>query len=630
MVYMSPFLSNQLQNKGYQSASSKNSVNEHARHEAIYQNLTRRANEVKPNEAKAVVLQEDPFTRAISCIKDTKKDCVNLKNVIKTGKISDNNLGRINDIGLKTGVMLIATFLASHAKTKTQALMEFIGGSTFVAAMTFWPKIFINLPARLIHGFPIDQKYISAQGDKKDFFLDNQFIVWDAMPKDQMKKYAKKAGIDYDSENGEEKIRRKMQKTALQNRTLNMAAIGFATPLSAALVGNFVEPKVESAVIKHEAKKVQKIFEEKGIKQHLKDVRPEVKNTGAINDLFASYSQKGAFNNEFFKKLAQLLQLDDITESLKDCDDLKPVRKLNSADLAEELKKLYKSKAKVADTDELYEILYSAAAPKAKSFLVNPRELMPFIPDENIASIIKSVKNNPTLENLEKELAKNGIKSKHTESIIAQIKTDNAGFVDTVKSLNQNVISVLRARAKAYLNTINPIIGSKSESIYTKTFNETMKDFFSRFIPKKGGMAKLKSLKEGDLSASYNALQEFFKSLVKDTPIDSDDYISLIESLKPKSVDLNANALISQFVSDRNLANIADISSIQNNSAKEIVKSITGYKNEKTGIFTLLKDFINKKQVDMQSIQSKAIICANVEARLKQGLIQIGGKHRRY
>ena len=229
-------------------------------HENIYRHLTQHANDVKPNEPKAKLIKENALQGAVSAVKDTYQDGKNFFKAARTGKLNDNNLGRINDLGMKAGALLIATYLASHAKTKTDAIMQFIGGTTFFASMALWPKIFINLPAKLMHGFRIDHKYLSAQGDKKDLGLDNQFQPMDIFTDEEMLKMAEKAGIDPKDEFAKEKMQRKLQKTMLQNRTLWMATAGFATPLMTSLIGDYVTPKLRNAVIKHDYNKINGIM----------------------------------------------------------------------------------------------------------------------------------------------------------------------------------------------------------------------------------------------------------------------------------------------------------------------------------------------------------------------------------
>ena len=42
-----------------------------------------------------------------------------------------------------------------------------------------WPKLFIQLPAKLIHGVNVRQQYEDNYGRKKMFYQDHQFIPWD-------------------------------------------------------------------------------------------------------------------------------------------------------------------------------------------------------------------------------------------------------------------------------------------------------------------------------------------------------------------------------------------------------------------------------------------------------------------
>ena len=124
----SPLLQNNL--------VSKNIFNKN--HDMVYEDLQKRANEFKPNEAKAKIVRQNPLSATASAVTDTIKDCANFTKAVTTGKMNDHNLGRINDVGTKAGALLIATYLATHAKTKTDALMQFIGAGTFFASMSLF------------------------------------------------------------------------------------------------------------------------------------------------------------------------------------------------------------------------------------------------------------------------------------------------------------------------------------------------------------------------------------------------------------------------------------------------------------------------------------------------------------
>ena len=138
MTAISPLLQNRINSNNKQTPSN--------RHEKIYQDLQKRAHEAKPNEAKAKLVKEGSLGNPITATKDSFKDGKNFFKATITGNMGDNSLGRINDLGLKVGAGLIATFLALHSKTKTESIMRFIGGATFIAMMDLWPKLFINLP----------------------------------------------------------------------------------------------------------------------------------------------------------------------------------------------------------------------------------------------------------------------------------------------------------------------------------------------------------------------------------------------------------------------------------------------------------------------------------------------------
>ncbi len=298
MTYISPLLQTKLGVVPVDSPknpiqNNKPGFNKRQKEEQIYEELKLHANEVKPNEPKAKLVVENPIEAAASYVKDTKQDFSNLFKAVTTGKLADHPLGRINDLGLKIGSLVIAGFLARNSKSTTEAIMKFVGGGTFIASMSLWPKLFINLPARLVHGFRIDEKYISAQGDKKDLFLDNQFIPWDCYPKDRLMKNAKRAGIDPNDSNSEEKIQRKMQKTALQNRTLWMATAGFATPIMTSLICNRVEPHIQNAVVKHNLERAKKVLQTpESLEAYLSKAKPQIQNQKEIEELLSKYAKK--------------------------------------------------------------------------------------------------------------------------------------------------------------------------------------------------------------------------------------------------------------------------------------------------------------------------------------------------
>ena len=479
MTNVSPLLQNKinLQTTGQQNKAPNN------RHEKIYQDLQKRAHEAKPNEAKADLVKEGMLGNPIAGVKDTIKDTKNFFTAVKTGQIGDNNLGRINDLGLTVGAAAIATYLAAHSKTKTESIMRFVGGGMFLAAMQLWPKLFINIPARLVHGFRIDRKYISAQGDKKDFFLDNQFLVWDAYPEEQLRKDAKNAGIDYDSKNGKEKIQRKMQKTALQNRTLWMATAGFATPLITSLSCNFIEPQIQKAVVKHDVDKVKRAVKG-GIGEFMKNTKAQVENTDVISELIKG-KETQVLDDDFFKQLADALNPADFLAKLKDEDDAKIIKNYESYKLIEELKKV-RGQLMTLDETSVREKLLGAKTMKLKT-----------VDEAMCDKIIEALKGDFSATNVEKVMTENRIAREARAEILGNAKPNNKKFFEFVERFNEGPVAQMRARMKGYLDLTNPVVGSKAESATTLEFEKTMKQIFKALGISTSDMKKMRANETG-------------------------------------------------------------------------------------------------------------------------------------
>lgn len=550
--------------------------------ERIYQELTRHANDVKPNEPKAKLIKENPIQAAKSLVVDTVKDGKNFFVAAKTGKMNDNNLGRINDLGMKFGSAIIALFLASNAPTKTKSIMQFVGATTFFSVMSLWPKIFINLPARLVHGFRIDERYLSAQGDKKDLYLDNQFIPTDVLPKEQLRKEAQRAGINYDSELGEEKILRKRQKTALQNRTLWMATAGFSTPLLTAVIGDKVEPLVKEGVIQHGYKKSLKAME--NFDDVLNSSHPIVKNQKALEEIFTKYAS--GLNEEGLSELSKTLNF-DFADIFKDIDDQKPIKGLKFNVDVHTLESLRKQTS-IVQQDNLEQLLKdafgglqeaSANAVEAnkssgrvasilgkyakKSETVQSNVLK--VSDEKIKEIVKQfkdLKEGQTFEGLsniiKETLGANG-NTESAKQINQQIDQklkemkfnyNDAPFFETLKQFNNDILSSVRGKLKAYLDIFNPVAGSKDESVYTKIYRDKMKG-----IIKKAGFSEneLKLIecvpsKTSD-PASLKVLSDFFK---KFAALSDEEYIREIVPFVFDGKDEKLNALLAKICDKEN------------------------------------------------------------------------------
>ncbi len=696
---ISPFLRNQLN-------ANRQPNNDH--HEKIYENLKQHANDVKPNEAKAKLVQENPIQKVTSAIKDNYNDGKNFFKATKTGKMNDNNLGRINDLGMKAGALLIATFLATHAKTKTEAIMQFIGGTTFFASMALWPKLFINLPARIIHGFPIGEKYISAQGDKKDLYLDNQFIPTGIHSKEQIEREMKRMGIDPNEKNAEEKWFRKRQKTALQNRTLWMATAGFSTPLMTALIGNYVQPKVENAVIEHDFKKANKILSDDEALNAYFLKQQDLGNAKKLTALLNEYSNK-ELTEDFYTKLVEVFKIDDILDKLKNPDDKTPLSDLKSSELTKTLIRLHDETSTIENLEE--------ALKKPKK--INPLQLtlggaksdIPALSDDNIRNIATRMGDNGTPQKLKEILKEYGLTQNQENEIFNSLKTNNENFFKAIVDYNTNVFSKIRGRIKAYLDLLNPIAGSKSESVDTRQYNKMMKelaeklgikdykdlksikqntsDFTQSIIQKQiieiinrdteyeQGLQKFVDLTSKFINSGKQDSESFEKGLKEafgqDFPLLKDkkffdDFKWYIEPLdaspdrktwlmqifedycnscpnapKRTSVEFLNLGGFSQ-VEKEAAQKLADTSTIMkifnitptnneyseilggNGTTQAITSEILGGKESRGHLFNQLSKYLKNKKTNIDFARAKALICANFERRVKEGMFEPFGE----
>lgn len=598
--------------------------------EKIYQDLTKHANDVKPNDPKAKIIEENPLQAAASAVKDTFQDGKNFFTAAKTGKMNDNSLGRINDLGMKFGALLIATFLASHSKTKTNAIMQFVGAGTFFSVMSLWPKLFINLPARLVHGFRIDERYISAQGDKKDLYLDNQFIPTDALSKDKLRKEAQRSGIDYDSENGEEKILRKRQKTALQNRTLWMATAGFATPLLTALIGDKIEPLVKEGVIQHGFKKSKKSLE--NLDKVLNASNPIVKNHVELEKLFSEYSTN--LDKEGLGKISAALNI-DFSDIFKDADDkkvikdlkfnvnpitLETLRKQTSIIQEENLEKLLKDAfapiseqgAQAAQTSRLKGILGNYnAKPVAASTTFSSEKI------EEAVKQFKELKEGKTYEKLS-QMLKETFGAEANSDMAQKIdlklnkvdfKFNDTPFFEILKQFNNDVLGSIRGKLKTYLDILNPVVGSKDESVYTKIYRDNMK----KIIDKAGfSIEELKLIEKAPSTTSgpesIEVLSNFFKQFAT---LPEEQYVEELKSLIIKGNDKELKDFVAK-ISDKN--NLSKITQLQGSADKPVFADMCFGLEDK--IIKNINHFTNVANPNISNIKSRALIVANLERQI--------------
>ena len=193
---------------------------------------------VKPLPPKGYLIKDNLGSSIKYFFKDIGYDFKSVKDGYK-GTANDHQLGRLNDLGLKVGGIGIATYLATQTRNPVARAMEYVGLGTFLASMALYPKIAINMPARIRYGFDIDKQYIDDQGRKKSVMQDANYIPFDmylAKYKDEdLSKIGDKLGIPKNIPNRNEIVKDEMRKKSIQNNTLWMLTAA-ATPAMTALV----------------------------------------------------------------------------------------------------------------------------------------------------------------------------------------------------------------------------------------------------------------------------------------------------------------------------------------------------------------------------------------------------------
>ena len=215
---------------------------------------------IRPLPPKGHIVKSSILRAPLNCFEDLKTDIQSLGSAWK-GNANDYQLGKLNDLGMKLGGLAIAGYLFTKRQTPITKIMEFVGFGSFFASMAIWPKIALDIPARIIHGFSPFMKYEDSQGRKKRFFADNQYIPFDMLSHQDINRIGRKLGVSKNQVNYREAVQEKMRQIALQNNTMWMLTAGFATPIMSALICNLTEPYIVKAYNNHINKKINKHIE---------------------------------------------------------------------------------------------------------------------------------------------------------------------------------------------------------------------------------------------------------------------------------------------------------------------------------------------------------------------------------
>lgn len=260
---------------------------------------------IRPLPPKGHLVKSSIINSPATVSKDIAYDFNSLAKARK-GKANDHELGKINDFGMKMGGLVIAGYLMTRKQTPLTKAMELVGLTSFFASMALWPKLALQLPARLIHGFDIRKEYEDSYGRKKMFFQDPQYIPWDLIDDERIQKIGDRMNVPKDIPNRREFIQGKMKKIATQNNTLWMLTAGFATPVMSALMCNLCEKPLNKYLDGKRSNKADKLLVDLGEKYKSYMDKSVPKD---MEKIFAENKGK-VINDELINKISEVFTRD--------------------------------------------------------------------------------------------------------------------------------------------------------------------------------------------------------------------------------------------------------------------------------------------------------------------------------
>ena len=319
---------------------------------------------IKPLKAKGRLVHNGILGAPAKVYKNFVYDTKSLGKSI-AGVANDHELGKVNDIGMKLGGLMIAAYLMTRKQAPLPKAMELVGFASFFAAMSIWPKVALQLPAKLIHGFNIRQKYEDSFGREKMFFQDPQYLPWDLYSDEQIDKIGDWMKVPKNINNRREFIQEKMKKVAVQNNTMWMLTSGFATPILSALMCNALEKPAKRYLGDLRSKKAERLIENVGeVSEKYKD-----KTVLTRMDSIIAANKNSELTPEVVKQIKDILStgFDGVT-SAAIRDDLDNILHLND-------------KRYILDSDAIQRITQYTA--ESLENIVKPEELKSIIPSVN-------------------------------------------------------------------------------------------------------------------------------------------------------------------------------------------------------------------------------------------------------
>lgn len=262
-------------------------------------------NNVKPLPPQGHLVHDSISKMPKYALKDVAYDMKSLKDGFD-GNANDHQLGRLNDVGLKLGGIGIATVLAARTKNPLLRVMEYAGLGAFLASMSLYPKIAVNIPSRIVQGYDIGKEYIDDQGRKKSVYQDSNYIPFDMYqgeyPGEDLDIVGDKMGIPRGIKNRHDLIKEQARKRATQNNTLWMMTAG-VVPVMSGIIGYGLErgiaPILESARNSRYNSKINHLLDKTTqMSEHVSDISANSLSKN-VEKLLSNYKNKELPKAEF-------------------------------------------------------------------------------------------------------------------------------------------------------------------------------------------------------------------------------------------------------------------------------------------------------------------------------------------
>lgn len=573
-------------------------------------------NLVKPLPPKGHLIH-DSFGNGIKYFfKDIGYDMKSVKNGFN-GTANDHQLGRLNDVGLRLGGVGIAAYLASRTSNPKARLMEYAGLITFLTAMSVYPKMMINTPAKIVNGFDIDKQYIDDQGRKKSVMQDGNYVPFDMyrgeVSDEDLDNIGDAMGVPKSIKNRHDVIKEQMRKVSIQNNTLWMLTAGFATPLMTALTCCGIEylagAGLEGLRNNNVNKQISTLLEK------TKGMNPEVVDSNSlsskISKLLNGLENKEIPESEFKNILAQITEkLDanvsegikfDLEKMLRIGADGKTESVILNADSIKEVEEAVKKAIPKSLTERLEKTLVPTEA-EIKTAITNVISDIDFangkaISTENIAKIRDELNNvlDKKIAGI-KDLPKDGLNAlKHSalDNITDGIKAKKSMFLTSEAKEEIINFSKIIGEFKEYQAALDKCKSFKFEAAPETIIARSYGRFENAFLKELG--ISFKDLRKMRDSSTYT--KEILDKKITELCKDETRYKKTMEKLgkiiSKMEVELNG--------SDVNGSNIKDlINAIENNYNNTAIRLSKYGKFSKT-IDKLVKEDISTLQHSVTS-----------------------------